>query len=186
MIDEEFRHFVASNIQSMDQLHRIFAELSLNICEEFWDQLGTALKVDIPAGYSYISYGKNFSPEERVVGWRKNIAKNIAEDIDVLDQRDVHIVFGCAVQPEELALGEWLLYRPWTGVRVWLDKGRDREKKLLDEIRAKRETVKTELPDRNNRHMSWLYEPLDIKTKTSVDFYFALDDRCAQITLSNN
>jgi hypothetical protein len=165
MIDEEFRRFVASNTQSLDELHRMFAELRLGICEEFWDQLGAALKVGIPDGYSYIFSGKAFSSDERTIGWRKNIAGNI----NVSDQRDVYVAFGCGIQPEALALGEWPLYRPWTGIKVWLDKGREREKKLLDAIDAKRPTVKTELPGIYLGSMSHLtLEQRLLSTSTSL------------------
>jgi len=173
MIDSQFRLFAEKNILSLDELSRIFAEYKIAVSESFWENLSNELNIDIPDGYSYHTEGKRFDNggalDERTCGWKRDISGLIG----VMPRRDIVVCFGNYVSKQQLSLGEWPLYRPWTGIKVWLDEKRAEETKILTAIDQQRSLIKSE-PRDNNWHFYRHHPQLDIKAVGLLGSYDAL------------
>jgi len=51
MIDSQFKSFTEDNLDTLDELCRMYAEYRVEICETFWDAISTCLHKSVPEGY---------------------------------------------------------------------------------------------------------------------------------------
>ena len=152
MIDSQFKSFAEDNLDTLDELCRIYAEYRVETCEAFWDATSTCLRKSVPEGYRMYTEGKPFNEgatSERICGWTKNITDLVGRE------QAVFVGFGNSIDGRKLADAGWPIERPWTGIKVYLDPHREEEKKFLVAFERKHGAVDSEPRDSN--WLLWRY-----------------------------